>query len=746
MEEKKLTNVVLEGVDLKDRGIEDIGLKEIGSKDTILKDIELKGMDLKDIRSKNGLTRADLKDIELKNGLTRMDLNDIELKDELKGADLNDVEVKNMESKSKNLRNVDLKNIEIKDKFWNKYIDLVDEVILPFQWELINDRVEGAEKSYCIRNFCIACKEETGEHKGMVFQDTDVAKWLEAVAYSLAKKRNPKMEALADGAIDLIAGAQCEDGYLNTYYTITGEPRWSNLFEGHELYTAGHMMEAAVAYYEATGKRKFLDVVCRLADHIYSVFGKEEGKLHGYPGHPEIELALVKLYRITGERKYLELSDYFVRTRGERPNYFLSEECVRTGNYIFPEFKDFDFDYNQSHLPIKEQKTAEGHAVRAVYLYSAMADLAYEYQDQELLNQCDLLWNNIAGKRMYVTGSIGSASYGERFTTDYDLPNNTNYSESCATVGLAMFSNRMFRNTRDGKYMDVVEKALYNTLLAGIALDGKHFFYVNPLEVVPDVAEKNPTFRHVKTKRQLWFGVACCPPNIARTLASLGGYMYAADGSCAYVNLFIGSRMELELEAGKVRLELDTNYPLDGAVNIKVTPENNGQEFTVAIRKPAFSQEVRLTVNGRQAEYRVEKGYIYLTRVWKTEDEIEIVLDVSFRFIRCNPRVRDNIGKVCLAKGPMVYCLEEVDNGNYLASILVDTSKAPEEQYDPSLFDGTMCAKIKGVRIDYSGIDESQSLYGENRPAYYEDTFKAVPYCCWNNRGEGEMLVWMREL
>ncbi len=336
------------------------------------------------------------------------------------------------------LTTVDLKSIIINDPFWNRYIDLVDHVILPFQWELINDQVEGAEKSYCIRNFRIACGDEKGDHKGMVFQDTDVAKWLEAAAYSLAKKRNPKLEAAADSAIDLIARAQCEDGYLNTYYTITGEKRWSDLLEGHELYTAGHMIEAAVAYYEATGKNKFLHVVCKFADYMCTVFGKEEGKIHGYPGHPEVELALVKLYRVTKMTKYLELADFFVQTRGERPCYFLNEDCVKNQNFIFPEFKDFDLDYNQSHIPLKEQETAEGHAVRAVYLYSAMADLAYEYQDKELLKQCEILWNNIVEKRMYITGSIGSASYGERFTTDYDLPNNSNYSESCATVGLAM--------------------------------------------------------------------------------------------------------------------------------------------------------------------------------------------------------------------------------------------------------------------------------------------------------------------
>lgn len=641
------------------------------------------------------------------------------------------------------LTTVDLKSIIINDPFWNRYIDLVDHVILPFQWELINDQVEGAEKSYCIRNFRIACGDEKGDHKGMVFQDTDVAKWLEAAAYSLAKKRNPELEAAADSAIDLIARAQCEDGYLNTYYTITGEKRWSDLLEGHELYTAGHMIEAAVAYYEATGKNKFLHVVCKFADYMYTVFGKEEGKIHGYPGHPEVELALVKLYRVTKMTKYLELADFFVRTRGERPCYFLNEDCVKNQNFIFPEFKDFDLDYNQSHMPLQEQETAEGHAVRAVYLYSAMADLAYEYQDKELLKQCETLWNNIVEKRMYITGSIGSASYGERFTTDYDLPNNSNYSESCATVGLAMFSNRMFQITKDGKYTDIVEKALYNTLLAGIALDGKHFFYVNPLEVVPEIAEKNPTYRHVKTTRQLWFGVACCPPNIARTLASLGNYMYASEKNTVYVNLFVGSRIETDLSSGHVELLLSSDYPVKGDVTLEITPEMDGQEFTVGIRKPSYSGKSELSVNGIKEAVCLEKGYLYLTRKWKAGDKITVVFDVSFRFVRCNPRVRDNIGKVCLMKGPMVYCLEEADNGKYLASDIMDSSVPPKEEFDESLLGGTMCAGLEGMRIDYSRIGDT--LYEEERPSYIKDTFKAIPYCCWNNRGKGEMIVWMRE-
>ena len=642
------------------------------------------------------------------------------------------------------LQNVALNQIHIQDEFWNKYVNLVDDVIIPFQWELINDNVEGAEKSYCIRNFRIASGQIEGEHQGMVFQDTDVAKWLEAVAYSLNKNPNPELEKTADDAIDLIVGAQCEDGYLNTYYTITGEKRWSDLFEGHELYTAGHMMEAAVAYYEATGKDKLLKSMCRFADYIYEVFGKGEGQIPGYPGHPEIELALVKMYHATKEKKYLELANYFVRTRGEQPCYFLGEKWNHGGQYMFPEFKDFGMDYTLADKPILQQTEAQGHAVRAVYLYSAMADLAGEYQDEEMLKACDTLWKNITEKKMYITGSIGSSYYGECFTGNYDLPNNTNYSETCATIGLAMFSNRMFQITKNGKYMDTVETALYNTLLSGTALDGKHFFYVNPLEVVPEIAENNTSMRHIKTVRQQWFGVACCPPNIARTLESLGNYMYAVDDTTIYSNLFIGSDITADIQGKEVTVSLKADYPRNGRLEYTISGAEDSA-FTLAVRKPGYSENIRVAVNGEKAEYTEKGGYIYLNRTWKDGDTVTAELDVEFRFVYCNPNVPYNMGKVALLKGPWVYCLEEVDNGKHLSSVVVDPEQTTlTEEYDENLMNGTLCVKFGGKRIDYTDVDGK--LYVSARPKYKKDIFRAIPYCCWNNRGKGEMLVWMRTM
>ncbi|MDD4526266.1 MAG: beta-L-arabinofuranosidase domain-containing protein [Lachnospiraceae bacterium] len=639
-----------------------------------------------------------------------------------------------------------LKNVMINDNIWNKYISLVRSVILPFQWDLINDNVPGAEKSYCMRNFRVANGLEKGSHMGAVFQDTDVAKWLEAVGFSVAADRNDKLEGIADEAIKLISGAQCKDGYVNTYYTIENKKRWGDLFEGHELYTAGHLIEAAVSYYNATKKREILDVACRCADNICSVFGPEEGKNHGYPGHPEIELALVKLYRLTGKKQYLKMADFFVRSRGKQPCCFADEENYKTGELIFPEFKDFDFDYCQADKPVSDQDKAEGHAVRAMYLYSAMADLAYEEKDERLKKQCEVLWKDVTEKQMYVTGSVGSAAYGERFTTEYDLPNNTNYSESCATVGLAMFSDRMFRFEHDGKYMDIVEKALYNTLLAGIALDGKHFFYVNPLEVAPGIAEKNPTMRHIMTTRQLWFGVACCPPNIARTLASMQNYLCDIEDNTYFLNLFIAGRSQAEFTNSKAEIVVEADYPVSGNIRVTINPELKSDEiskrFSLAIRKPAYSQTYSLFVNGQKNDAVEKNGYLYLNRDWQIGDVVEYKLDVSFRYVFCDPRVRDNIGKVCIMRGPWVYCLEEVDNGNYLAGVELDVNNAPEEQYDESLFGGTLCSIVKGKRIDYDNL--SGCLYSSNKPEYKDCSLRAIPYCYWNNRGKGEMMVWMK--
>lgn len=651
------------------------------------------------------------------------------------------------------LHSLDLKDISIQDPFWSKHVDLVRNAIIPYQWEAMNDRIEDAESSHCLENFKIAAGRAKGEFYGAVFQDTDVAKWLEAVGFSLACYPDEALEKTADEVIDLIADAQCEDGYINTYFTIK-EPqkRWTDLCEGHELYTAGHLMEAAVAYYEGTGKRKFLDCMCRFADLICDTFGTEEGKIHGYPGHEEVEIGLIKLARVTGERRYLDQAKYFVDARGVGENYFMKEMSRPDYKLLFPEFADYTPAYSQSDVPVREQKTAEGHAVRAVYLYCAMADLAEAYQDEGLLNACKTLWNNIVQKRMYLTGGIGSSGHLERFTVDYDLPNEYNYSESCASIGLALFGLRMNQITGESYYMDVAERALYNTVLAGIALDGKSFFYVNPLEVWPPACMDGTSKKHVKPIRQKWFGVACCPPNIARTLASLGQYVYAQDPEKRelYVNLFASNETTLNWAGSEIFVKLDTKFPWVNAYTLDVTnvPEE-GMELL--LRVPDYAQNYRVCVHGCAEEGAkesvgvsctdLEKGYVRISL--KRDSKIEVTFDAPPKFVYANPQVRADSGKTAIVRGPLVYCLEEVDNGQNLPAIFVDTECEIAEE-DSNLFGGIVAIKARGKKIVES-VD-SNSLYSDEKPKLEDTELTLIPYPYWNNRGEGEMLVWMKEL
>lgn len=640
------------------------------------------------------------------------------------------------------LKSLPLKDITINDAYWNKYINLVPDVIIPYQWDILNDRVEGAEPSYCISNFKIAAKEKDGEFQGAVFQDTDLAKWLEAVAYSLEWNPNEKLEKLADEVIDLIGKAQDETGYLNTYFTIKKPNlRWTNLKEGHELYTSGHMIEAAVAYYKATGKDKFLNIMLRNADLICDVFGENKNN-KGYPGHQEIELALVKLYEVTGDKKYLDQAKAFIDRRGYQPNYFKIEEQRPEYERIFNEFSEYLPLYSQSHLPVREQTTAEGHAVRAVYMYCAMADLAYYYNDRELLESCMRLWDNITTKRMYITGAIGSSGILERFTTDYDLPNSSNYGETCASIGLALFGRRMMQITRDSKYMDVVEKALYNTVLSGIAMDGKSFFYVNPLEVWPDNCLPRTSMEHVKPVRQKWFGVACCPPNIARTLASLAEYIYAQAEDTLWVNLFVEGKARVKFGERYINLTTKTRFPFDG--NIKILLEDNeGMEFNLAVRIPGYVNKYSITAdNADIGKEGYDKGYQYI-RI-NGQKEIEIKFDLTPKFVHANPLVRADSGRVAITKGPLVYCLEEVDNGSNLSACFIDTRQPITEEYHEDLLGGTTVLKVKGMKISQENWNPDE-LYKDTGIVWEQKEFIAIPYCYWCNRKPGEMMVWMKE-
>ena len=391
------------------------------------------------------------------------------------------------------LKSVSLNDVRIEEAFWSKYTKLVTKEIIPYQWRALNDEVADAEASHCIENFKVAARLSDGTFHGFVFQDSDLAKWLEAVAYSLSYEKNEALEALADEAIELVSKAQEENGYLDTYFSIL-EPgkQFCNLKEGHELYTAGHFMEAAVAYYKVTGKDKLLKIMEKNADLICEVFHTPE-YANAVPGHEEVELALVKMAEATGKEQYLQMAKDFIDRRGTEPNYLLHEHEKKTFVDVWHVQDPYETRYGQAHLPVREQTTAEGHAVRAVYLYCGMADIAGIYQDEELLAACERLYDNIVEKRMYLTGGIGSSGTLERFTTDYDLPNDTNYSESCASIGLALFCRRMAQITGDAKYIETMELALMNTVLAGIAMNGKSFFYVTRLRFGRQTVFQRPT-------------------------------------------------------------------------------------------------------------------------------------------------------------------------------------------------------------------------------------------------------------
>ncbi len=433
-----------------------------------------------------------------------------------------------------------VKKARVRDAFWSKRLKTVREKMIPYQWEALNDRVKDAEPSHCIRNFKIAAGKEEGAFEGFVFQDSDLFKWIEAASYTLRNDPDPALLKIVQDAVDLIVSAQQPDGYVDTYYILNGlDKRFSNTMDNHELYCAGHLMEAAAAHFEATGEKTLLDAACRLADCIGKAFGKKEGKLRGYPGHEIIEMALVRLYEATSEEKYLALSAYFVDERGQTPLFF-EEEIKRHQNPCQWLNGPLGLQYYQAGKPIREQTDAVGHAVRAAYFYAGCADVARLTKDHSLISACDRMWESIVKRRMYITGAIGSSAYGEAFTYDYDLPNDTMYGETCASIGLIFFARRMLKLKRDGAYADVMERALYNGVLSGMALDGTSFFYVNPLEVVPQACEKDQLRRHVKPVRQKWFGCACCPPNLARLLSSLQDYVWSADEKGIYLDLYAG--------------------------------------------------------------------------------------------------------------------------------------------------------------------------------------------------------------
>ncbi len=618
--------------------------------------------------------------------------------------------------------------------FIGKYQKLIKETVIPYQYTVLRDEAPDTEKSHVVRNFINAGKAVRGEDTddgfyGMVFQDSDAAKWLEAVAYSLSVIPDKELEADADKLIDIIADAQDEDGYLNTYFTIKDkDKRWTNLLEGHELYCSGHMMEAACAYYEATGKRKLLDVMLKNAKHIYNRFITE--KAEGYPGHPEVELALMKMFRCTGDKICLELAEHFINTRGCDPDFYRKEKAARDWTVWGNNAEDNN--YQQSGKPVREQTEATGHSVRAVYLYTGMADLASETGDKELFEACKTLWNSITKKRMYITGGIGSTVNGEAFTTDYDLPNDTAYAETCASIGLMFFASRMLENELKAEYADVMERAFYNTVLAGMQLDGKRFFYVNPLEIVPGISGCTATHWHTLTQRPKWYACACCPPNVARLISSLGKYAYGENEDTAFCHLYAAGKTEF---GNGIKLTCETEYPYGFTVTYKI--EKGGK---IAIRIPSWSKKYNLSLNEKNIDTAPENGYVTVEA--KGGDIIRLILDDTPRFAYASTKIPELTGCTSVMRGPLVYCFEGVDNDNDVLSLsLLRSGKLTASDYSESLLNGTVTITAQAKRTEY----KEDALYSDTIPDEKECTAKAVPYYTWGNRGENQMRVWMTE-
>jgi DUF1680 family protein len=649
------------------------------------------------------------------------------------------------------INEVSINDVKINDNFLSPYYKLVHSAMLPYQWEVLNDRVEGAEKSHCIENFRIAAGLSQGEFHGFVFQDSDAAKWLEAVAYCLQNGDGKELEAYADEVIDLIGKTQQEDGYFNTYFQLAdpSQPigavgKFKNLQEAHEMYCLGHFIEAATAYKKATGKSKLLDIVCRYADLIDSLYGDGEGKKRGCPGHQELELALVKLYETTGEQKYLSLAKFLLDVRGTEPNTFAEEHKARNGYSIWSKRNEPmppDFSYHQAHKPVREQTEAVGHAVRAVYMYTGMADVARLTEDEGLLKACRALLEDIR-RQMYVTGGIGQTNHGEAFTFAYDLPNDTNYSETCASIGLIFFMHGMLKNEARGVYADVMEKALYNTVLASFAADGKSYFYVNPMEVWPPANEKNPARKHVKAVRQKWHACACCPPNAARLLASIGKYLFTADtrNNTVFFHLYAASVMTAHFSCGTVSLSVETGYPLDGEIQVTVQNDIN-TPVTLAFHVPEWCESAVFTHNGKPADSVIKDGYAYITDKFKQGDTISIKFDMKPRLLYANTQIRADAGKVCVQRGPLVYCLEECDNGSNLHALLVDKDTVFKEE--TANICGMPCVMLTANGWREEDIDGDVYTVKAKKLTLCKLVFS--PYHLWGNREMGEMTVWVRE-
>ena len=615
-----------------------------------------------------------------------------------------------MASVGNKLRPVPFTAVRIADSFWAPRLETNRRVSLKHSLDML-------EKAGNVRNFELAAAGRRNGYSGPVFMDSDLYKTLEAVSYSLATHPDADLEKRVDRIIAKVAAAQMPDGYLNTHFQVKEpERRWTNLRDAHELYCAGHLIEAAVSHSQATGKRTLLDVARKFADHIAARFGA--GKKRGYPGHPEIELALVKLWKATGERRYFDLARFFVEERGT--GWFAAEHNTPADKY--------DGTYWQDDIPIYEHNHIKGHAVRAAYLLSGVVDVAAETGDARLREMVHRVWNNTTRKRMYVTGGIGPSAHNEGFTEDYDLPNRSAYQETCASVAMVLWAHRLNLLTGESHYFDLLERSLYNGALAGVSLDGRKFFYVNPLS--------SAGTHH----RSDWFGCACCPPNIARLLASLGGYAYASSDDSVWVNLYVQGGAEIPLKRGKVNLDVETEYPWEGRVSLRLTLREP-MPFTLRLRMPGWCRSAELKVNGKSAEgMNVADGYLAVDRTWQAGDSVELSLAMPVEHVEAHPRAADNPGKLAIQRGPLIYCLEQRDQEAPVTSIALPRDAKLEPLRDTGALGGMVA--LRGTGFTSAPAEWGSNLYRFAEPPRAV-TVTAIPYFAWDNREAGPMEAWI---
>ncbi|WP_245904853.1 glycoside hydrolase family 127 protein [Pseudoroseicyclus aestuarii] len=625
-------------------------------------------------------------------------------------------------------------DVTITGAFWHERLEVVLTRTIPSQLKMLEKHdIRGSIKlPKPVPPLTIPRRK--GGFTVQMFWDSDIGKWIEAASYALRHRRDAAIEAEVEAMIDDLEAAQAEDGYLNCFYQQREpENRWTNLRDNHEMYNAGHLLEGAVAYYQATGKDRFLRVMERNMDHIARTFGRGEGQRPGYPGHQEIELALIRAFHATGQQKFLDLATYFIDERGSRePEHYFDTEAKARGDdpadYFFA--ASGMYEYSQSHLPVREQTKVVGHAVRAMYMYAAMADLAAEHGDAALKAACETLWADVIERRMYVTGGFGPSEHNEGFTADYDLPNDTAYCETCASVAMVFWAARMLNLDLDGQYADLLELALYNNSLAGLSRDGESYFYDNKLD--------SDGSHH----RWAWHMCPCCTMNVSRLVASVAGYFYGLAETEIAVHLYGGSETRLPVAGGHVTLTETSDYPWNGAVRIAVAPEGCG-DFTLSLRIPGWCEGASARVNGQAVPMTVERGYLKIARSWSEGDVVELDLPMEARRSYAHPAVRADIGRVALRRGPLVYCAEERDQKAPVHSLRLPREAALSARHVPDLIGGVTVieAEARAARAEGWGPD----LYRPAPPEEAPSPLLAVPYYAWCNRGANPMLVWLRE-